>query len=166
MKTGTKIVIALVAAAEAAQAINLTTMHEGADEENSCFCLQAHGQPVMFPFGEAPYISFTDSDGNDYRYPPNYGINCAAHSAGLGPVCDGDTPASHCELDWCYVSAECAVSDKMPSIWGDDLYVSFRNCGNDFADSNADADEDEDAEEEEAEHADAEEEEAEHADDE
>ena len=150
MKQGTKIVIALVAAAEVAQAINLTTMHKENAEENSCFCLLSHDQPVHYPFGEPAYIDFTSADGTDYRYPANYGIGCAAHSSGLGPVCDGDSPASHCELRWCIVSPECEVSDRMPSIWGDDLFVSFLNCGNDLAgtfDNNADADEGADAEE-------------------
>ena len=122
-----KITLAALAILEA-QAVQLS--HEdGADETGVCECLMTHDQPLNFPSDGSPYIIYTDG-GVEYQYPANYGVGvCGAWDTGLEPNC-AENENNYCELEWCYVSAECEASDAAVSTLNEEIKYSYATCGN------------------------------------
>jgi hypothetical protein len=102
-----------------------------------CSCIDVQMMQVYFDGDAMGYIKYIDPEGEEFEYPPNYGLTqCSAHDAMLEPTCadpDGfpflDAP-SWCADAWCFVNAETCTNGVIPSTYfpDDNLSYSYDVC--------------------------------------
>lgn len=114
----------------------MTIAEEEEDETGICECLGTNFQDIYFNDGEPHFLFGGLGDGEELRYPADYGTSCRDWDDGREPFC-ADNEEDYCTASWCLVSADCEASDTTTSNLNPEVAYSYATCGDsaDFPDN-------------------------------